>query len=167
MSTTYNTVIFLEFYRSRDVVLSGGKRSPQYRWQNFFEEPVSLFVDSRATGLYEFMPFDAQGFQYVFGGRQNQLTVGMPGLEEVYDVTEQAMQQPALIYATLYRFDGATVSWTQGNPQLMSAFIGEIETANSDFHNISWTVSSGLSKVKAQMPYRKISSTIVSRQEGQ
>ena len=44
MSTTYNTVIFLEFYRSRDVVLSGGKRSPQYRWQNFFEEPVSLFV---------------------------------------------------------------------------------------------------------------------------
>jgi hypothetical protein len=49
----------------------------------------------------------------------------------------------------------------------MSAFIGEIETANSDFLSISWTVSSGLSKVKAQMPYRKISSTIVSRQEGQ
>jgi hypothetical protein len=167
MNTTYNTVIFLEFYTSRNVVLSGGKRAPQYRWQNFFEEPVELYVDSLSTGIYEFMPFDADGFEYLFGGRQNQLSVSLPGLEQIYDVTDQAMNQPALVYAFLYRFDGATTDWLQGNPQMISGFLGEIESASSDFFSISWTVSSGLSKTKAQMPYRKISGSIIGRQEGQ
>lgn len=167
MNSTYNTAVFLEFYVDRDVVLSDGKRAPQYSWQNFFEEPVELYTDPLSTGTYEFIPFNANGFEYVFGGRQNRLNVSLPGLELIYDITDQAMNQSALVYAFLYRFDGGTTDWLNSNPQAISAFIGEIESANSDFSSISWTVSPGLSLMRAQMPSRKISSTIISRQPGQ
>lgn len=167
MNITNNTVVFLEFFTDKKNVLSGGKRSPQYQWQNFFEAPVELFVDPLSSGVYNFLPFNADGFQYVYGGRQNQLTIELPGLTEIFNITEDAMLQASLIYAFLYKFDGASDTWSLSNPALASGFIGEIENAASNFFGITWIASTGIDMQKAQMPYHKISSSIIAKQFGQ
>lgn len=167
MNTANNTAVFLEFFANKKNVLSDGKRRPQYQWQNFFEAPVELFIDPLASGVYNFLPFNANGFQYIYGSRQNQLTIELPGLSEIFDITEHAVLQASLIYVSLVRFDVAANTWTLSNPVTVSGFIGEIENAASNFYSITWVASTGLDMQKAQMPYHKISSSIIAKQFGQ
>ena len=53
---------FLEYYADRASVVSGSLRTPTNQWQNFYQEPQTLSVDSEVGGSYQYLAFDVDGF---------------------------------------------------------------------------------------------------------
>ena len=158
----YDILCFLEYYADRTNVLDGSNnRAPTNQWQNFYQEPQTLSVDSEATGSYVYLAFDADGFGSSEGGELNDLTVSIAATGELIDITDAAMAADNLIIASLYVQDVGSNSLDASSAQLISRYYGQISAAAFTDESINWTVNPSINKIKAQVPFRVIDTDLI------
>tara|TARA_B100000035_G_scaffold297222_1_gene289803 strand:- start:4554 stop:5057 length:504 start_codon:yes stop_codon:yes gene_type:complete len=155
---------FLEYYADRTNVLDGsGDRAPTNQWQNFYQTPQTLSVDSDVSGEYFYLAFDIEGFGSSIGGEINDLTVSIAATGELVDITDSAMGADNLVVASLYVQDGGSDSLDASSAQLISRFYGSISAAAVSDATITWTVNPGISNLKAQVPFRALDTDLIGR----
>ena len=160
----YDILCFLEYYADRTNVLDGSSnRAPTNQWQNFYQDPQTLSVDSEATGSYVFLAFDADGFGSSEGGEINDLSISIAATGELIDITDAAMAADNLIIASLYVQDIGSNSFDASSAQLISRFYGAISGASVSDESITWTVNPAINKIKAQVPFRVIDTDLIGR----
>ena len=153
----YDIMCFLEYYADRTSVVDGsGNRTPTRQWQNFYQSAQTLSIDANATGLYEYLAFDADGFGSTAAAGINDLKVTAAATGDLVDVTDAAMGADNLVIASLYIQDVGEDAFDSGSAQLISRYIGSIEGATIDDQEISWTVNPAINKLDPQVPTRKI-----------
>lgn len=148
---------FLEYYADRASVVSGGLRIPTNQWQNFYQEPQTLSVDSEVGGSYQYLAFDVDGFGSSDAAAVNDLSVELAATGQIVDITDAAMGADNLVIASLYVQNVGQSSFHAASAQLISRYIGSIEGAELSEDSVSWTVNPALDKLRAQVPSRKIS----------
>lgn len=163
----YDIICFLEYYADRTNVVSGGLRQPTRKWQNFYQEPKALVIDADITGTFSYLAFVASGFGSVESGAMNDLSVSLAAIADIIDLTEAAMNGDALVIASLVIQDAGFDSIDPSSAVIVSRYIGGLYSASVDDTTISWTVNPMISKIKSQVPTRKISSSILARRQGQ
>lgn len=160
----YDILCFLEYFDDRTSVVDGsGNRTPTRQWQNFYQDPQTLSVDSQATGTYRFLAFDAEGFGSSEGGEINDLSVTIAATGEIIDVTDEAMSVDNLLIASLYIQDVGANSFDASTAQLISRYFGSIVGAAVNDESVSWTVNPAINKIKAQVPFRVIATDLIGR----
>ena len=158
----YDILCFLEYYADRTNVLDGSnKRAPTKQWQNFYQEPQTLSVDSEAAGSYFYLAFDADGFGSSEGGELNDLIVSIAATGELIDITDTAMAADNLIIASLYVQDVGSDSLDTSSAQLISRYYGQFSAAAVTDESISWTINPSINKMKAQVPFRVIDTDLI------
>lgn len=163
----YDIMCFLEYYADRDNVVSGGLRTPTNQWQNFYQEAQTLSVDTEVGGTYFYLPFDVDGFGSSDAAAINDLTVQLAATVEIVDITETAMGADNLIIASLYIQDAGKDAFHAGSAQQIARYIGSIEGAELSEETVSWTVNPAIDKLKAQVPTRKITANMLTKNLGQ
>lgn len=166
----YDIMSFLEFYADRDALRDPvtGKRSPTRRWQNFYQAPQTFSIDTDVAGSFVYLAFDVDGFGSVEAGSINDLQINLAAIADVLDLTESAMLTgDAFVIASLVTQDVGMDSFDSGSAQVISQYAGGLHTASFDDIGVSWTVNPAIDKNKAQIPTKKISSTILGRFQGQ
>jgi hypothetical protein len=160
----YDILCFLEYYADRTSVLDGSSnRAPTNQWQNFYQDPQTLSVDSEATGSYVYLAFDVDGFGSSEGGEINDLSVSIAATGELIDITDAAMAADNLIIASLYVQDIGSNSLDASSAQLISRYYGAISGASVSDESITWTVNPAINKIKAQVPFRVIDTDLIGR----
>lgn len=160
----YDILCFLEYYADRTNVLDGSSnRAPTNQWQNFYQDPQTLSVDSEATGSYVYLAFDVDGFGSSEGGEINDLSVSIAATGELIDITDAAMAADNLIIASLYVQDIGSNSLDASSAQLISRYYGAISGASVSDESITWTVNPAINKIKAQVPFRVIDTDLIGR----
>ncbi len=160
----YDILCFLEYYADRTSVLDGSNnRAPTNQWQNFYQDPQTLSVDSDATGSYLYLAFDIDGFGSSEGGEINDLSISIAATGELIDITDAAMAADNLIIASLYVQDVGSNSLDASSAQLISRYYGQISGAAVTDESISWTVNPSINKIKAQVPFRVIDTDLIGR----
>lgn len=153
----YDVLVFLEYFADRANVVDGsGNRTPTRQWQNFYQEPQTLSIDSKATGTYGFLAFDAEGFGSSEGSEINDLTISAAATADLVDLTDAAMAADNLVIATLYIQNVGASSFDGGSAQQISRYIGTINSATTSDQSIEWTVNPAINKMEPQAPTRKI-----------
>lgn len=164
MAATYDILCFLEYYADRTSVLDGSNnRAPSNQWQNFYPEEQLLSADSKATGNYRYLAFDAEGFGSALASELNNLRIGMAATGEVIDITDQAIGVENLVIASLYIQNEGEPSFDAASAQLISRYIGSITTADITDESINWTVNPAIDTLKAQVPTKKIAPGMLMR----
>ncbi len=159
----FDTMCFLEYYADRANVVSGGKRTPTRRFQNFFKIAEPLTIDADIDGSFEFLAFDAEGFGSDEAGSINDFQLSLPGLGDIVDLTEAAVDADTLVIASLIIQPTGQNAIDPINAEIISRYIGSIEAASMTDESVSWTVNPAIDKIKSQMPSKKISSDLVGR----
>lgn len=160
----FDILCFLEYYADRTSVLDGsGNRSATNQWQNFYQDPQTLSVDSESTGSYEFLAFDVNGFGSNEGGEINDLSISVAATGAIIDLTDAAMNADNLIIASLYVQDVGSASLDVSSAQLVSRYYGAISAAVIRDESIDWTVNPAINKIKAQVPFRVIDTDLIGR----
>ena len=160
----------LEYYNDRSNVIDSetSKRAPVRQWQNFFNSPQSIAVDTNVTGDYSYLAFDVDGYGSTEAGSVADLRIKLAATADIIDLTDAAMAATAekLIIASLYiqTAGGEDVS---GSATLVTRYIGVINAASVSDETVDWTVNPAINKLKAQVPSRKITSNMLGRFEGQ
>lgn len=159
----YDIMCFLEYYADRANVLDPitGKRAPTRRWQNFYQQAQQFTIDSDVTGDYLYLAFDADGFGSVEAGSVNDLTVTLAAIGDVVDLSDDAMDSESLVIASLVVQDPGQDSFDGSSAQIISRYIGSIESADLSETTVTWSINPTMNKLNAQVPIHKISSTLI------
>ena len=163
----YDILSFLEYYADRDSVVSGGLRVPTNQWQNFYPEKQTLSVDTEVGGEYLYLAFDVDGFGSSDAAAVNDLSIELAATGEIVDITDTAMGADNLIIASLYIQDAGKDAFHAASAQQIARYIGSIEGAELSEETVRWTVNPAIDKLKAQVPTRKITANMLTKNLGQ
>jgi len=163
----FDIMCFLEFYANRANVVSGGLRTPTRQFQNFYQVAQPLSIDVEVSGTYSYLAFDVDGFGSAEAGAVNDLSVSLAALGDLVDLTDAAMGQDTLVVASLVIQSPGQDQLDSASAQIISRYVGGIDAASIDDTTIQWTVNPLLNKTKAQIPTKKVSSSILARRQGQ
>ena len=161
----FDILTFLEYYADKSSVLNNaGKRLPTNAYQNFYQSAQNLTADSDAeqTVSYAYLAYDASGFSSMEASNITNLTVNIAATAAIIDLTDTAIGGDRLVIASLY-LQPIGQDALSNSASLVSRFIGTIENASVTDTTVTWTVSPAISKQKAQVPSRRISSDILGR----
>ena len=164
----YDIMCFLEYYADRTNVRDpvSGLRAPTRQWQNFYQVAQTFSIDADVAGTYMYLAFDVDGFGSVDAGSINDLEVSIAAIGDIVDLTEQAVEGGTLVVATLIVQDPGEDSFDGASAQIISRYIGSIESASLSDAEVSWTVNTAIDKQKGQVPSRKIASDLIGRFTG-
>ena len=155
----FDILTFLEYYADKSSVLNGsGKRSPTNAYQNFYQSAQNLTADSAIT----YLAFDASGFASTEASSISNLTINLAATASIIDLTDTAIGGDRLVIASLYTQSIGQDTFSN-SASLICRFTGTIDNANVDDTTVTWTVSPAISKQKAQVPSRRISSDLMGR----
>ena len=165
----YDIMCFLEYYADRANVRDPvtGKRSPTAKWQNFYQVPQTLVIDTDIDGTYPYLAFNADGFGSTMAAAVNDFQVDAAAIGYIVDLTEQAISGDSLVIASLVIQDVGFDSIDLASAEVISRYIGSIEIAGINDTAISWTINPAIDKQKGQVPSRKIASNLIGRFIGQ
>jgi hypothetical protein len=161
--TYYDIMCYLEYYADRANVVSGGLRTPTRQWQNFYQVAQPFSIDTEVAGTYSYLAFEVDGFGSAEAGSISDLSVNLAAIGDVVDLTDAAMGNDTLVVASLVIQDAGQDAFDPTTAQIISRYIGSIESAGTSDTTISWTVSPAIDKLKAQIPSRKVSSDLIGR----
>lgn len=159
----YDIMCFLEYYADRTNVMSGALRAPTRQWQNFYQVAQELTIDTDVAGSYSYLAFDVSGFGSTDAGSVNDLSIVLAAIGDVVDLTDAAINGDTLVIASLVIQDPGQDSFDGTSAQIVSRYIGSIQSASLNDTTVSWTVNPAIDKLKAQIPSRKISSDLIGR----
>lgn len=164
----FDIMCFLEYYADRSNVRDpiSGKRAPTRQWQNFYQSAQAFSIDTDVAGSYLYLAFDLDGFGSVESGSVNDLSVDIAAVGDVVDLTDQAVGGGSLVIATLIVQDAGQDSFDGSSAQIISRYIGSIESASLTDTAVSWSVNPAIDKQKGQVPSRKIASDLIGRFTG-
>jgi hypothetical protein len=165
----YDIMCFLEYYADRTIVRDPitGKRSPAARWQNFYQSPQALSIDADITGNYPYLAFNANGFGSATAASINNFQVNAAAVAYMVDITEEAVGGTSLIIASLVIQDAGQDAIDPASAEVISRYIGSVESASITDTTVDWTVNPSIDKMKGQVPSRKIASNLIGRFAGQ
>jgi hypothetical protein len=163
MMAYYDIMCFLEYYADRSNVVSGGLRTPTRQWQNFYQAAQTFGIDSDVAGKYYYLAFDVNGFGSTEAGSVNDLSVTLAAVGDVVDLTEAAMGADTLVVASLVVQDAGKDVFDVASAQIISRYIGSIESAGITDTTVTWSINPAIDKLKAQIPSRKVSSDLIGR----
>jgi hypothetical protein len=165
----YDIMCFLEYYADRANVRDPitGKRSPTAKWQNFYQVPQALVIDTDITGTYPYLAFNASGFGSTTAAAVNDFQVDAAAIGYIVDLTEQAVSGDSLVIASLVIQDIGQESIDPASAEIISRYIGSIEVAGISDTTVNWTINPAIDKQKGQVPSRKIASNLIGRFIGQ
>jgi len=161
----YDILTFLEYYADKSSVLNGsGKRSPTSAYQNFYQSAQNLIADSAIDQSFNFtyLAFDASGFASTEAASINNLTINLAATASIIDLTDTAIGGDRLVIASLYTQSIGQESLSN-SANLICRYTGTIDNASVNDTTVTWTVSPAISKQKAQIPSRRISSDLMGR----
>ena len=161
----YDILTFLEYYADKSSVLNGsGKRSPTNSYQNFYQSAQNLTADSAIDQTIDFtyLAFDASGFASAEAASISNLTINLAATASIIDLTDTAIGGDRLVIASLYTQSIGQESLSN-SANLICRYTGTIENASVNDTTVTWTVSPAISKQKAQVPSRRISSDLMGR----
>ena len=161
----FDILTFLEYYPDKSNVLdSNGKRSPTIAHQNFYQSAQNLTADSAIDQNINFtyLAFDANGFASTEASDINVLTVNIAATASIVDLTYTAMTGDRLVIASLY-VQSIGQDTFSNSATLVCRYIGTIDNATIDDTTVSWSVTPAISKQKAQIPSKRISSDLLGR----
>ena len=159
----YDIMCFLEYYSDRSNVMAGGLRAPTRQWQNFYQVAQPLSIDNDVAGTYSYLAFDVSGFGSTDAGSVNDLSIVLAAVGDVVDLTDAAINGDTLVIASLVIQDPGEDSFDATSAQIVSRYIGSIQSASLNDTTVSWTVNPAIDKLKAQIPSRKVSSDLIGR----
>lgn len=160
----YDVLCFLEYFADRDSVVDGsGNRTPTRQWQNFYQVAQTLSVDPNATGKYNYLAFEVDGFGSTEGSSINDLSITAAATADLVDITDTAMGANNLIIATLYIQNAGEDEFDSSTAQQISRYIGSIEDAAIDEVSVSWTVNPAINKLEPQIPTRKVAADMLGK----
>lgn len=169
-NTQKDIMCFMEYYSDKSSVLDGSnKRAPTNSWQNFYQSAQSLTgVDSDvgSTINYAYLAFEANGFGSIKASSVGDLSISLANTAEIFDLTDTAVTGDRLVIVSLYIQNIGQESVHAGSAQLISRYVGTIEAASMSDETAEWTISPAISKQKAQVPSRRISSDLMGRFTG-
>ena len=165
----YDIMCFLEYYADRTSVRDPitGKRSPTARWQNFYQSPQALNIDADIDGTYPYLAFNASGFGSSTAASINNFQVNAAAVAYMVDITEEAVGGTSLIIASLVIQDVGQDAIDPASAEVISRYIGSVESAAINDIAIDWTINPAIDKQKGQVPSRKIASNLIGRFIGQ
>jgi hypothetical protein len=165
----YDIMCFLEYYADRTSVRDPitGKRSPTAKWQNFYQVPQALVIDTDIDGTYPYLAFNASGFGSTTAAAMNDFQVDAAAIGYIVDLTEQAVSGDSLVIASLLIQDVGFDLIDPGSAEIISRYIGSIEVAGINDTTVTWTINPAIDKQKGQVPSRKIASNLIGRFAGQ
>lgn len=162
----FDIMCFLEYYADRTNVVSGGLRTPTRKFQNFYQVAQPFSIDAEVAGTYSYLAFDVNGFGSAEAGSVNDLSVTLAAIGDIVDLTEAAINGNTLVIASLVVQDPGMDSFDASSAQIISRYIGSIETAGLSDTTATWSVNPAIDKLKAQIPSRKVSSDLIGRFAG-
>ena len=143
--------------------MAGGLRAPTRQWQNFYQVAQPLSIDNDVAGTYSYLAFDVSGFGSTDAGSVNDLSIVLAAVGDVVDLTDAAINGDTLVIASLVIQDPGEDSFDATSAQIVSRYIGSIQSASLNDTTVSWTVNPAIDKLKAQIPSRKVSSDLIGR----
>ena len=161
----FDILTFLEYYADKSNVLNNaGKRLPTNAYQNFYQSAQNLIADSAAeqTVSYAYLAYDASGFASMEANSITNLTLNIAATAAIVDLTNTAIGGDRLVIASLY-LQPIGQDALSNTASLIARFTGTIENASVSDTTVTWTVSPAISKQKAQVPSRRISSDLLGR----
>lgn len=161
----FDILTFLEYYADKSNVLNNaGKRLPTNAYQNFYQSAQNLTADSAAeqTVSYAYLAYDASGFASMEANSITNLTLNIAATAAIVDLTNTAIGGDRLVIASLY-LQPIGQDALSNTASLIARFTGTIENASVSDTTVTWTVSPAISKQKAQVPSRRISSDLLGR----
>lgn len=161
----FDILTFLEYYPDKSNVLdSNGKRSPTLAYQNFYQLKQNLTADTAIDQNIEFsyLAFDAIGFASTEASDINTLTVNIAATASIVDLTDTALTGDSLVIASLY-LQSIGQNQFSNSASLVCRYNGTIDNANIFDTTVTWSVTPAISKQKAQVPTRRISSDLLGR----
>ena len=161
----YDILTFLEYYADKSSVLNGsGKRSPTSAYQNFYQSAQNLTADSAIDQSFNFtyLAFDASGFASAEAASISDLTINLAATASIIDLTDTAIGGDRLVIASLYIQSIGQESFSN-SASLVCRFTGTIDNASVNDTTVTCTVSPSISKQKAQVHSRRISSDLMGR----
>ena len=165
----YDIMCFLEYYADRTSVRDPitGKRLPTAKWQNFYQSPQALSIDADIDGTYPYLAFNAAGFGSTTAASVNNLEVNAAAVAYMVDITEEAVGSTSLIIASLVIQDVGQDAIDPISAEVISRYIGSIESASITDTAVNWTINPAVDQKKGQVPSRKITSNLIGRFIGQ
>ena len=165
----YDIMCFLEYYADRTSVRDPitGKRLPTAKWQNFYQSPQALSIDADIDGTYPYLAFNAAGFGSTTAASVNNLEVNAAAVAYMVDITEEAVGSTSLIIASLVIQDVGQDAIDPASAEVISRYIGSIESASITDTAVNWTINPAVDQKKGQVPSRKIGSNLIGRFIGQ
>lgn len=163
--SNFDILTFLEYYPDKSNVLdSNGKRNPTITHQNFYQSAQNLTADSAINQSLDFtyLAFDANGFSSTEASDINNLTINLAATASIVDLTDTAMSGDRLVIASLY-IQSIGLEFFSNSASLVCRYIGTIDSATINDATVSWSVTSAISKQKAQVPSKRISSDLLGR----
>tara|TARA_B100000212_G_scaffold315700_1_gene270039 strand:+ start:1902 stop:2408 length:507 start_codon:yes stop_codon:yes gene_type:complete len=161
----FDILTFLEYYSNKNNVLnSSNKRSPSIAHQNFYQSAQNLTADSEIDQSIDFtyLAFDASGFASTEASNISDLTINLAATASIIDLTDSAIGGDSLVIASLYTQSIGQDAFSN-TASLICRFNGTIENASINDTTVTWTVSPAISKQKAQVPSRRISSDLLGK----
>tara|TARA_R100000231_G_scaffold63420_1_gene51442 strand:+ start:113 stop:619 length:507 start_codon:yes stop_codon:yes gene_type:complete len=161
----FDIITFLEYYSDKSSVLdSNDKRLPTNAYQNFYQSGQNLTADSNInqTVNFNYLAFDASGFASTEAASVSDLTINLAATATIIDLTDTAIGGDSLVIASLYTQSIGQDAFSN-TASLICRFNGTIENVSINDTTVTWTVSPAISKQKAQVPSRRISSDLMGR----
>ena len=161
----FDILTFLEYYADKSSVLDGnGKRSPTNAFQNFYQQAQNQTADTAINQNVNFtyLAFDASGFSSTEAASISDLTINLAATANIIDLTDTAIGGDRLVIASLYMQSIGQDTFSNA-ASLICRFTGTIDNANVNDTTVTWTVSPAISKQKAQVPSRRVSSDLMGR----
>ncbi len=161
----FDILTFLEYYADKSSVLDGnGKRSPTNAFQNFYQQAQNQTADTAINQNVNFtyLAFDASGFSSTEAASISDLTINLAATANIIDLTDTAIGGDRLVIASLYMQSIGQDTFSN-SASLICRFTGTIDNANVNDTTVTWTVSPAISKQKAQVPSRRVSSDLMGR----
>jgi len=161
---------FLEYYEDKTSVLDGSsKRVPTGQWQNFYQQSQDLSgkdTDVASTVRYSYLAFGANGFGSIEASSIGDLDIDIAATGPMVDLSDTAIGGDRLVICSLYIQNVGQDAFHAASAALISRYIGTISSVSMTDESISWTISPAVTKQKAQVPTRRVSSDLVGRFEG-
>lgn len=161
----YDILTFLEYYTDKSSVLDGsGKRNPSNAYQNFYQTEQNLTADTDCSQSinFNYLAFSASGFSSIEASSLGNLNIELAATADIIDLTDSAIGSDILIIASLYIQNIGQES-LNSNATLICRYIGTIDEASVTDETVSWVVTPAISKQKAQVPSRRVSSDLLGR----
>ena len=159
----------LEYYADKTAVLDGSnKRIPDLAAQNFYQTSQtisSIDSDVSSTISYSYLAFQADGFSSVEADSISDLNITMAATGAMVDLSDTAIGGDRLVLCSLYIQNIGEENF-HSSAALISRYIGTIDSVSMNDESINWVVTPAITKTKAQVPARRISSDLVGRFEG-